>query len=67
MSEEILRAEKVNKYFGINHAVNDVSLSFYKGEIHGLIGENGSGKSTFSSMLTGIYPMSSGKFILEGK
>jgi len=67
MSNVILKAEKINKYFGTNHAVDDVSIDFAKGEIHGLIGENGSGKSTFVSMLTGIYPMDSGKFILDGK
>lgn len=67
MGEEILRAEHIDKSFGITHAVKDVSLSFEKGEIRGLIGENGSGKSTLMSMLTGIYPIDSGKFILEGK
>ncbi len=67
MSEIILKAENINKYFGINHAVNDVTLSFNKGEIHGLIGENGSGKSTLMSMLTGIYSIDSGKFVLDGK
>jgi len=65
MSEIILRSEKINKHFGITHAVKDVSLEFKKGEIHGLIGENGSGKSTFCSMLCGIYSISSGKFFLE--
>ncbi len=67
MDEEILRAENINKYFGINHAVNNVSISFKKGEVHGLIGENGSGKSTLMSMLAGIYPIDSGKFVLGGK
>ena len=67
MGEVILRAEKVDKSFGITHAVNNVTLSFKKGEIHGLIGENGSGKSTLMSMLLGIYSIDSGKFILEGK
>ncbi len=67
MSEEMLRSDNINKYFGANHAVSDVSLSFKKGEIHGLIGENGSGKSTYVSMLTGIYPIDGGKFILEGR
>ncbi|MCR4797312.1 MAG: sugar ABC transporter ATP-binding protein, partial [Lachnospiraceae bacterium] len=47
--------------------VNDVTLDFYKGEIHALIGENGSGKSTFTSMLTGIYTKGGGTFTLEGK
>lgn len=67
MSEIFLRSENINKYFGITHAVNNVSLEFNKGEIHGLIGENGSGKSTYCSMLSGIYPISSGSFYLEGK
>lgn len=67
MGEEILKAVKINKSFGITHAVKDVTVSFYKGEIHGLIGENGSGKSTLMSMLTGIYSIGSGEFILEGK
>lgn len=67
MDEEILRAENISKSFGITHAVRNVTLSFKRGEIHGLIGENGSGKSTFVSMLAGIYPIDSGRFILEGK
>lgn len=67
MEEVILRAENINKSFGITHAVKDVSLSFNRGEIHGLIGENGSGKSTFTSMLAGIHSIDSGKFVLDGK
>jgi len=67
MEKEILRAENIDKSFGVTHAVKNISLSFGRGEIHGLIGENGSGKSTFTSMLTGICPIGSGKFILEGK
>jgi ribose transport system ATP-binding protein len=67
MEEVILRAENVNKSFGITHAVKDVTLPFNKGEIRGLIGENGSGKSTLMSMLLGIYSIDSGKFILDGK
>ena len=67
MSQVLLKAEKINKYFGITHAVKDMSLELYKGEIHGLIGENGSGKSTFSSMLCGIHTISSGTFNLLGK
>lgn len=67
MSEIILKAENICKSFGITKAVNDVSLSFAKGEIHGLIGENGSGKSTFVSMLCGIHSIDSGRFILSGE
>jgi ribose transport system ATP-binding protein len=67
MSDVILRSENLYKRFGITTAVNDVSLEFVKGEFHGLIGENGSGKSTFCSLLCGIYPITSGRFLLEGK
>lgn len=62
----LLLAEQVDKSFGITHAVNKVSLTVDAGEIRGLIGENGSGKSTFCSMLCGICPIDSGRFILDG-
>ncbi|HWQ77588.1 MAG TPA: sugar ABC transporter ATP-binding protein [Anaerovoracaceae bacterium] len=67
MREVILKAEHVSKSFGITKAVNDVSLSFARGEIHGLIGENGSGKSTFVSLLCGIHSLDIGRFILDGE
>jgi len=62
----LLHAEKIDKKFGPTHAVNEVSLDFLEGEIHALIGENGSGKSTFTNMLTGILPIGSGTFTLLG-
>lgn len=67
MAETILVADSVDKSFGITHAVNHVSLEIQRGEIRGLIGENGSGKSTFCSMLCGIHTIDSGHFILCGK
>lgn len=68
MSDEVrLEAVDVCKSFGITKAVQHVSEKFYKGEIHALIGENGSGKSTLTNMLTGIYTIDSGKFILDGE
>lgn len=66
-NELLLHGEKIDKKFGPTHAVKEVSLDFYKGEIHALIGENGSGKSTFTNMLTGILPIGSGTFTLEGE
>lgn len=63
----LLHAEKIDKKFGPTHAVKEVSLDFYAGEIHALIGENGSGKSTFTNMLTGILPIGSGTFTLDGE
>jgi len=68
MSENklLLRATDIDKQFGITHAVDHVSIDFYSHEIHALIGENGSGKSTFTNMLTGIYTLDSGTFTLDG-
>ncbi|MBP3885976.1 MAG: sugar ABC transporter ATP-binding protein [Olsenella sp.] len=68
MAKEImLHAVGIDKQFGPTHAVDHVSLDFYKGEIHALIGENGSGKSTFTNMLTGIIPIGEGTFELDGE
>ncbi|MBO6128542.1 MAG: ATP-binding cassette domain-containing protein, partial [Pseudobutyrivibrio sp.] len=50
MSEPILEMKNISKRFGSVVALDDVSLTVYPGEIRGLIGENGSGKSTISSI-----------------
>ena len=63
----LLVADKIDKKFDITHAVDNVSLTINAGEIRGLIGENGSGKSTFSQMLCGIYTIGGGTFTLDGK
>lgn len=55
------------KNFGITIALSHVNFSIYNGEIRGLIGENGSGKSTVSSIIAGIQPASSGKMLYNGK
>ena len=63
----LLKAENIDKKFGITHAVNNVSLTVDAGEIRALIGENGSGKSTFCQMLCGIYTIGGGTFTLDGQ
>ena len=67
MSEVRLQVKNVTKHFGINRALNNISFNINKGEVHALIGENGSGKSTLTNMLTGIYQLESGEFILDGQ
>lgn len=67
MSEVRLQVQHISKNFGITKALKDVSFNINKGEVHALIGENGSGKSTLTNMLTGIYPMETGHFILDGQ
>ncbi len=63
----LLVAEHIDKRFGMTHAVNDVSITIAPGEVRALIGENGSGKSTFCQMLCGIYTIGGGTFTLDGK
>ena len=67
MSEVRLQIVDVCKSFAITKAVKNVSFNINRGEVHALIGENGSGKSTLTNMLTGIYSIDSGKFILDGE
>ena len=54
-NEVLLKAEFINKSFGPTHAVADFSMEIAPGEIRGLIVENGSGKSTFSSIVVGLH------------
>lgn len=63
----VLQADQICKTFDTTRAVDHVSLQLYKGEIRGLIGENGSGKSTFVSMLCGIHKIDGGTFTLDGE
>lgn len=63
----ILKAENMYKSFSATRAVVDFSLELRRGEIHGLIGENGSGKSTFSSIVSGLYQADEGKMRIKGE
>ncbi|MDR0758810.1 MAG: sugar ABC transporter ATP-binding protein, partial [Treponema sp.] len=61
----IFSAEHIKKYFGPTHANVDVSITINPGEIRGLIGENGSGKSTFISIIAGIALPDDGSMTLN--
>ncbi len=63
----LLTATKIEKRFGGVIALNDVSLTVDKGEIVGMIGPNGSGKTTFINNLSGLYSPSAGKFMFNGE
>jgi len=67
MNEPILKVENINKKFGSTIALNNVSLTVYPGEIRGLIGENGSGKSTVTSIVAGMQPCDSGTMTFKGQ
>ena len=60
-NEEILKINNVSKSFIGVQALNDVSLTLFKGEIHALVGENGAGKSTLNKIICGVYGYDSGR------
>lgn len=64
--EPILQIRQITKTFGSTKALMDVSIDFFPGEIRGLIGENGSGKSTVSNIIMGVHEPDSGKMLLKG-
>ncbi|MCG8565652.1 MAG: ABC transporter ATP-binding protein [Desulfobacterales bacterium] len=63
----LLTADGIGKNFGGVRALRDVSLTVEKGEIIGMIGPNGSGKTTFINNLSGIYTPSTGHFVFNGE
>ncbi len=65
--EPLLKVDGVCKYFGGVTAAEDVRLSVYPEEIHGLIGPNGAGKTTMMNLISGIYQVDKGKIYLMGK
>ncbi len=58
--KELLRVDKLCKYFGRQQVLVDISFSVYPEEILGVIGPNGAGKTTLMECLTGLLPLSSG-------
>jgi ribose transport system ATP-binding protein len=68
MSEDrFLEVNHIIKLYPGVKALDDVSLSFRKGEIHAIVGENGAGKSTLIKILTGAIQPESGNIVFEGK
>ena len=66
MSETILELRSIAKTYPGATALDGVSLSLARGEVLGLIGENGAGKSTMMKILGGIVAPSSGTIVIDG-
>ena len=67
MAEDILVLSEVCKRFHSVQAVNHVSFSVKRGEVHAICGENGAGKSTLMNLLAGVYQYDEGSIRLNGK
>jgi branched-chain amino acid transport system ATP-binding protein len=63
----LLRSEKLTKSFGGLVAVNGIDVSIATGEVVGIIGPNGSGKTTFFNVLSGILPATRGKIFFNDR
>lgn len=62
----MLECRELTKWFGSKEAVADLTLNLDKGKIYGLLGENGSGKTTWMKMVAGITKPGRGEILYEG-
>ena len=65
--ETLLRVEHLCQYFGPVKAVDDVSFDIKKGEVFGLVGESGCGKTTTGRSIIKIYDITSGSIYFKGR
>ena len=63
---EALRVENLSKSFGAIQALDDVSFSLLRGEIHAVVGENGAGKSTLVKIIGGVLQKDHGRIFKKG-
>ena len=67
MSETILQTSDLTKHFGKVHAVEKLNLAVRAGQVFGLLGPNGSGKTTTLGMILGVLNPTAGQFLWYGK
>ena len=65
--ETLLRVEHLCQYFKSTKAVDDVSFEIKKGEVFGLVGESGCGKTTTGRSIIKLYDITSGDIYFKGK
>lgn len=63
----MLEIKNLNVYYGVIHALKDISFTVNRGEIVTLIGANGAGKTTTLRTISGLNKAASGEISLEGK
>ena len=65
--ELMIEVKNAVKKFKEYRALDDVSLSFEKGKIHGIIGRNGSGKTVLFKCICGFLKLDAGEILVDGK
>jgi ABC-type sugar transport system ATPase subunit len=63
----LIEVRHISKRFPGVVALDDVSIKFYSGEVHAIVGENGAGKSTLMKIMAGAYTPDSGELFLNGE
>ena len=63
--ENVIEVRDVNKFFGEEHVLKDVSHTFEKGKIHGIVGNNGSGKTVLMKCICGFLRPDSGTIFVN--
>ncbi len=63
----LVKTEGITKEFSSVRVLNNISIEIRAGEVFGIIGENGAGKSTFIKILSGLYQPTAGKLWFDGK
>ena len=67
MGNVILKCTNLSKTYDFDNALNNVNLSIESGKIIGLLGPNGSGKTTFIKLLNGLLKPTEGEIFIDGK
>lgn len=65
--KELLKVENLNSYYGNIHAIRDINLEIFEGEIITLIGSNGAGKTTTLNSLSGLISQKNGLIIFNDR
>ncbi len=63
----LVEMRHIHKRFGGVHAVNDVSIDLYPGEVVGVLGHNGAGKTVLIKTLSGAIPLDEGEILINGE
>ena len=66
MPQPVIEVERLTKRFGSETAVNDVSFTFERGRIYGIVGRNGSGKTVLLKCILGLMPVTAGRIRILG-
>ena len=65
--EPVIQVDKASRYFGEDCALKEAELTLYEGQVCGIVGNNGSGKTVLMKCICGFLPVTSGTIWVQGK